>query len=639
MLDAGAAQTCAHAKVPLLGNDGVGKTALYRAILGLPYAATEPTEFRQSTVFGEVTDGELRRSAVLWDLTGRAGGQLVNELHLTRVGAAIVVFDARTGADPFAGVRGWVTALRRHSADVPALLVKARADVGGATYRRQDAEDLCEELELVGFFETSAFDGRGIAELSEAVHAAIDWSAGPSPVAADLVAAVEDFVRDERVLALSDDLYRAFLGGGGDAASRADFDACLGQLEMLDRVRRLADGEWILFRPELLDREASVLVDAAREEPDGLGLLAEAAARSGAVPFASAAGLFPGEERKVREAVVEELVQYGLVLREQSDDGPDLIFPAQRSAGYPDEPDPRTPDVLFHFDGGVWTIYSTLVVRLGHTDYRREALYRDASTYRPSTGGMCGLRVRDEDGHGELAVFFAPGTSEETKLRFEDYVEKHLEKRALPGSVVRERLFVCPECGDPLSADVIRKRRARGHSDAICSSCEKARVSLLDRKDRLRPVPAEVTIPARASAEFDAFLSYNREDGLAVEDIARRLGTLGLRPWLDVADMPPGEAPWQDVLARQIDRAPAAVIFLGPHGLGPWQAFEQRKIMDTYARRKSLRIVPVLLGGAEIDVLDDGFLGQWPAVDFRTEPDDAFRRLLWGLTGERPANE
>jgi hypothetical protein len=62
---------------------------------------------------------------------------------------------------------------------------------------------------------------------------------------------------------------------------RADFDVCVGRLENRDLIRRLSFGDYVLLQPELLDAYASALVIAAKDEPDGLGSIAEERALSG----------------------------------------------------------------------------------------------------------------------------------------------------------------------------------------------------------------------------------------------------------------------------------------------------------------------------------------------------------------------
>ena len=76
-----------------------------------------------------------RRETLLWDLAGQPGYRLVHQLHLNDVSVAMVVFDAKSEVDPFAGVRHWSRALSTaaHPAGtkLKRILVAARSDRGG----------------------------------------------------------------------------------------------------------------------------------------------------------------------------------------------------------------------------------------------------------------------------------------------------------------------------------------------------------------------------------------------------------------------------------------------------------------------------------------------------------------------------
>ena len=54
------------------------------------------------------------------------------------------------------------------------------------------------------------------------------------------------------------------------------FEGCVARLESAGLVKRLKLGDYVLLQPELLDAYAGAIVNAAREEPDGLGSILEA---------------------------------------------------------------------------------------------------------------------------------------------------------------------------------------------------------------------------------------------------------------------------------------------------------------------------------------------------------------------------
>lgn len=682
-------RTYVNAKVVLLGDTGVGKSGLGLVLSSQPYRPTDSTHARQVWTFDVrevgLPDGRTEtREILLWDLAGQPGYRLIHQLHLAEAAAALVVFDARSESDPFAGVRYWMRALRQYrnagrpdEVPTPAFLVAARVDRGGIPASKQRITALCDELGVVKYLETSAKEGWGIIELAKAIRQAIDWAALPRSVSTELFETIKRFLIDEkdtdRVLTPVDDLFRLFIthhpqhaadddAGDGtvdgpvDDGLRAGFETCVRLLEGRDLVRRLSFGGLVLLRPELLDAYASALIDAARGQPDGLGNMSEDDALAGRFPIPEDVQLpGPAEKRLLLIATVEELLRHDLVLREPTDGGVDLIFPSQFTQDRPDAPDPAEADVVFEFDGAVKTVYATLAVRLSHVvAYRREEMWRNASTYLARVGGTCGLRVREVDeGRGELTLFFDEAVSEETRFLFEDYVHAHLMTRALSGSVRRERVFTCAHCGYRLPADLVRRRQSRGDTSMRCPDCERIRISLLDREDRLGPTSmhsvrqmnasadasrdraaATATIRGKeAAGDYDVFLSYNFKDRAAITEIAERLRAEGVLPWFDTSDIAPGRR-WPDELERQIRKVSAGAVFIGPHGLGPWQELERQAFVNEHARRE-LRVIPVLLPGTPDDLELPVFLGQWHAVDFRRAEPDPFDRLLWAVTGER----
>src|SRR5205807_2117137 len=82
-----------------------------------------------------------------------------------------------------------------------------------------------------------------------------------------------------RLLSTVDDLYRAFQRSDGISLMTknlyAQFETCIGRVESRGLIRRLSFGNLVLLQPELLDAYASALINAVKDEPDGLGSVAE----------------------------------------------------------------------------------------------------------------------------------------------------------------------------------------------------------------------------------------------------------------------------------------------------------------------------------------------------------------------------
>ena len=135
---------------------------------------------------------------------------------------------------------------------------------------------------------------------------------------------------------------------------------------------------------------------------------------------------------------------------------------------------------------------------------------------------------------------------------------------------------------------------------------------------------------------FDVFLSHNSRDKPAVIALAKRLRAHGLRVWLDVWELRPGH-PWQEALERIIETTQTAAVLVGGDGLGPWEDVEMRACLNEFVKRR-LPIVPVLLPTCpekpELPLLLRSFT--W--VDLRDgKESEGFYRLVWGITGVKPA--
>ncbi len=146
--------------------------------------------------------------------------------------------------------------------------------------------------------------------------------------------------------------------------------------------------------------------------------------------------------------------------------------------------------------------------------------------------------------------------------------------------------------------------------------------------------------------KYDAFLSYNSRDSQAVKELARRLEDEGLKLYFDEWEMEPGRLVQSDLI-RALGSSRCCVVFVGPHGLGPWQDLESQgavKLLvderrDRPGGEEWFRVVRVLLPGFQLPPRDElaalGFLSLLPRVQFLKSVDDegAFRHLVWGITG------
>jgi hypothetical protein len=136
---------------------------------------------------------------------------------------------------------------------------------------------------------------------------------------------------------------------------------------------------------------------------------------------------------------------------------------------------------------------------------------------------------------------------------------------------------------------------------------------------------------------YDVFLSHNGKDHPAVDAVARRLRESGLTVFLDRWYLVPGR-PWPQVLEEVLHSCRSVAVFLGPHGMGPWQQWEKDLALNRQAREPTFSVIPVLLPGADPAL---GFLSLNTWVDLRAGLDEplSLAVLTSAIRGEPPGPE
>lgn len=102
--------------------------------------------------------------------------------------------------------------------------------------------------------------------------------------------------------------------------------------------------------------------------------------------------------------------------------------------------------------------------------------------------------------------------------------------------------------------------------------------------------PLGIAPVQKTTAEVEVFLCYNRKDLASVRCFKGQLEKHGLACWMDEEQLLVGKD-WRDELARVIAQKQAAVVFLGPNGLGKTQ---RREITELLARYRE-KIIQVLV--------------------------------------------
>jgi len=148
------------------------------------------------------------------------------------------------------------------------------------------------------------------------------------------------------------------------------------------------------------------------------------------------------------------------------------------------------------------------------------------------------------------------------------------------------------------------------------------------------PLPAPPPVPARASGQYDVFLSHNSKDKPAVRELKRRLVAQGLSVWHDEDQLRPG-IPWLQLLEDGIKASKSVAVLVDKDGLGPWEDEEMQTALRLAAKDKR-PVIPVLLPGVSTQPELPVFLVNRTWVDLRSGfSDEGFERLRWGITGNK----
>ena len=106
--------------------------------------------------------------------------------------------------------------------------------------------------------------------------------------------------------------------------------------------------------------------------------------------------------------------------------------------------------------------------------------------------------------------------------------------------------------------------------------------------------PASSAAP-RKSERFDAFLSHNSQDKQDVEKIREKLEAAGITIWIDRNELSGGDS-LPTTLKRALQNSAACIVFIGAHGVGPWQ--EKEITAADKLKWPKRRTIPVFMPGS-----------------------------------------
>lgn len=135
------------------------------------------------------------------------------------------------------------------------------------------------------------------------------------------------------------------------------------------------------------------------------------------------------------------------------------------------------------------------------------------------------------------------------------------------------------------------------------------------------------------SEDYDVFLCYNPADQAEAAKLEQQLKARGIAVWLE--SWRPGKSIFEQE-REQIAMIKSAVVLVGKHGIATLQQMLADACLRQFVERPgSVSLIPVFLADAPQEPLPI-FLDQFGWVDFRKHEPDPMKRLIWGITGERP---
>jgi DNA-directed RNA polymerase subunit RPC12/RpoP len=231
--------------------------------------------------------------------------------------------------------------------------------------------------------------------------------------------------------------------------------------------------------------------------------------------------------------MVETLIKRGLCIKESTGAGHMLVFPAyfRRDRIAINQHPPAW--VRYRFTGSVDEVYTTLVVRLHHTDsFERDQLWRDAADFKTfATNLRAGLKLeRQPESSGVITVFLDPSIPIDVKATFIRFVHDHLndERARRASNVERERFYVCDRCGNPIDHLAVRNAIATRKSDIYCQNCDDGyRVLLFDKIEELFQTPETVVRSEKWNREAQASMDSQSLEQILLGHVQATAGEAG----------------------------------------------------------------------------------------------------------------
>ncbi|TVL99940.1 MAG: hypothetical protein CV087_16090 [Candidatus Brocadia sp. WS118] len=657
-----------NAKVIMIGDTESLQSLLTAENMVKPVDKLHIWSFEMKEEYSKDSPQEIRE-ILFRELSGDPNYQLDHRMELNGAALILMVLKTPVEKNQFDGIQLWIRTIaqaQNRQSNLTKVLKKFLIVIKKTTDRNSTSDEYIrktkEKMRFDGFFEIDPEKTERLKKLSNAICESIAWNALPRTTSTKIFQQIQEFVlnekKDGRLLSTTEDLFRIFCKTYPDIQDnelKSKFDTSIFYLQNHDLVRFLYEKHFILFQPEVFRGYASSIINAAAQDPEKMGSIAEEKTLNGIFSIPEKLKISNKSiEKLILYPVIEELLFHELVFKEPTGDGAYFVFPSQFGRDLEKKAlIIKGRSTIFRFRGALQNIYTTLVVRLANTKLfltERTDMGQNAVIYNDRDGGACGIHLQKKKWEGELTLFYAKDTSPVTRFLFEEFIFRHLKRH---GVSKIKRLFVCQHCGSTIQKDWAEGRLSRGYDQIECGKCGES-VSLSLPKEQLKKMLIQIarmdeyadkareyesleeTLRRKEeNKEFDVFFSYNHKDQAAVIKIGKELKKWGILPWIDLWYILPGQS-WQKEIEKQIKNSKVVVVFIGPNGLGRWQDKEYMAFM-----RKSVecggRVIPVMLPDfSKKPELPSSFLEEFEWVDFRKiEVEyDPLKQLIRGIEGK-----
>lgn len=664
------------AKVIIVGNPGVGKTQLARAI-AYPNQSQKEAEntpprqvYRVQVSAEEFATHTKRRDIYLWDITLRQYYELISPLSYDDTSVALIAFDYQDTAVFWKGIERWHRNLSlaplNNRLPIKKIGVATRTDAHPPSLNRNAMAKRLEAIDIQPYFETSAFEMSEIDELRDQIVDLIEWNKTPITTPS-VFKNVHDFITaqpETRYIANTDALFSEFTQSEFYTTDevrepRKAFDAGLDMLAIRGIVKRLRFGRSVLLYPDLLNDYASAIIGQAHRNAEGDlpsinvdDILKQNFRLTGDI----VRRLSEEDRTTLVIAVIQDLIGYEIALLQ--DDV--LVFPTFIGDTYGNGYNFRSRWITdFEFAGSGENLYTRLVVRLSRTQhFKRHGMGRDGVVFKSkhNPDGLCKMALEHTNSGWRIRLTYNEAINIIMARVFRVFVENYLNNNALPGTITVKYINVCPYCQVEQPKAYIDKNRYidGGRTYVNCNTCQR----LFEIDDGIKVLKVNevvgrmnqhadvqrtkddntLTILSKLNLKKpDAYVIHRPSDATDFEDLEnnmRRRSVTLHTPAEPIGTQQPDV--WLHDIHTHADNVRAVLICIGSEGINSWDNAALKDFVMVCLAEHRKPIVVMLPESSETplelltmkDVVFESIDGP--------NDNDSYNRLVWHITGLEP---